>query len=124
VSKPVLVDFFCKAGGATKGYQDAGFYVIGVDIEPQPHYCGDEFIQGDAIDMLRWIVDPTRATITACYGDYEGRVIHFIVDDPALPEAGEPHDCTPTLTEKRVDWNWNVPARAVSVSRTTPERTQ
>ena len=49
---PVLLDLFCKAGGATKGYQRAGFYVVGVDIEPQPHYCGDEFVHGDAVDFL------------------------------------------------------------------------
>jgi SAM-dependent methyltransferase len=48
-AKPRLLDLFCGAGGATKGYQRAGFYVVGVDINRQPHYCGDEFVQGDAM---------------------------------------------------------------------------
>jgi DNA (cytosine-5)-methyltransferase 1 len=46
-----LLDLFCGAGGATVGYQAAGFHVTGVDIDPQPNYCGDRFIQADALDF-------------------------------------------------------------------------
>lgn len=50
--KPRLLDVFCGAGGTTRGFQRAGFYVVGVDKEAQPNYCGDEFIQGDALEEL------------------------------------------------------------------------
>lgn len=46
--RPLLYDVFSGAGGATRGYQRAGFRVIGVDNRPQPRYVGDGFVQMDA----------------------------------------------------------------------------
>lgn len=52
------LDLFCCAGGATKGLQRAGFHVTGVDIRPQPRYCGDVFYQDDAMAWLRGEREP------------------------------------------------------------------
>lgn len=49
---PRLLDLFCSARGSCKGYQDAGFYVVGVDKVYQPRYPGDYFIQADVLTWL------------------------------------------------------------------------
>ena len=45
------LDLYCCAGGATRGLQQAGFHVVGVDIKSQPRYCGDEFVRGDVLAL-------------------------------------------------------------------------
>lgn len=79
--KPKLIDLFCRAGGAAKGYIDAGFDVTGIDIEPMPDYPG-KFIQGDAIAYLaahgheyavRHASPPCQASSALTKGTNKGR---------------------------------------------------
>ncbi len=46
-----LLDLFCGGGGASFGYELAGFEVTGVDINPQKNYVGD-FVCDDALMFL------------------------------------------------------------------------
>lgn len=49
--RPLLLDLFCGAGGASEGYRRAGFQVIGVDLNEQPRYPFP-LILDDAIEFL------------------------------------------------------------------------
>lgn len=65
MSKPILLDICCRMGGATVGYQRAGFYVIGVDIDPQSGYPGDGFILADGLTVLSDLVHDVLGTMGA-----------------------------------------------------------
>lgn len=89
-SRPRLLDLFCCSGGATRGYQNAGFHVTGVDINPQPNYCGDEFIQGDALEILHSFGDdfdvihaspPCQASSALTKGTNKGRIYPQLISE-------------------------------------------
>lgn len=55
--RPLLLDLYCKAGGAAEGYYRAGFDVIGVDLHRQRNYPAHfHFIQADVRKLtVQWV---------------------------------------------------------------------
>jgi DNA (cytosine-5)-methyltransferase 1 len=85
-----LLDLFCGAGGAAKGYADAGFEVVGVDIEPQPNYPF-EFVRADALTFPLDGFDAVHASAPCqAFTVYRNNSAHVRQDHPNLiPQTRE-----------------------------------
>lgn len=87
------LDLFCKAGGATAGMQRLGWHVTGVDIDPQPRYVGEAFIQRDvltlSVEYLRtfdfvWASPPCQG-----FTAYRRRPGHVRPQENLIPQTRE-----------------------------------
>lgn len=85
MTRPRILDLFCCAGGAAKGYHDAGFDVYGVDIKPQPRYPF-AFHQGDALGVLSALLRGDKIAFT----HRDGTVEHLGLSDFAAIHASPP----------------------------------
>jgi DNA (cytosine-5)-methyltransferase 1 len=80
-----LLDLFCGAGGAALGYHRAGFEVVGVDINPQPHYPF-EFHQADALTYVTRGFDVIHASPPCQFATaYQRRPAHVKLSPNLIP---------------------------------------
>jgi DNA (cytosine-5)-methyltransferase 1 len=86
LGRPLLLDAYCGAGGIAWGYWLAGFAVIGIDHQPQPHYPFP-FFQGDAVKALGDLIAGKPLSFT-----YQptGSVVPYRLKDVAAIHASCP----------------------------------
>lgn len=100
MNAPKLLDLFCCEGGAAMGYHQAGFDVIGVDINPQPLYPF-AFHQGDALEVMRGLILSDVLGVPVKLAGEE-----YVLSDFAVIHASPPCQAHSTITpdkSKHVD---------------------
>jgi DNA (cytosine-5)-methyltransferase 1 len=113
-----ILDGCCGAGGASRGYVDAGHEVWGTDIAPQPNYLRGSgaagFLRADILDVLRepWIsnvdfihVSPPcqrgsrmtscRPGLAAAYPDLVGEIRELLIATGKAFVIEQPEHGTP-----------------------------
>lgn len=99
-----ILDAFCRKGGAGRGYQLAGFDIVGVDIEDHADGYPGEFVQGDAVDFIRrygkdfdaiHASPPCQANIAITAGNrkregWEDKHVNLLPDTRSALPAGVP----------------------------------
>lgn len=90
MNRPKLLDLFAGAGGAARGYQMAGFHVTGIDINKQPRYAGDEFVQADALKYVAehgWKFDAIHGSPPCQFGTELRHLHQHIEYENFIPET-------------------------------------
>lgn len=102
MSRQFLLELYSGAAGAGMGYENAGFTVVSVDIEPQPR-CPFPFLQADALKVLDMLIcgevlpfsmDGVHATHRLGLEDFVG--IHT---SPPCQGYSRMSNCRPGLAE-------------------------
>lgn len=97
-----VLDLYSGAGGAAKGYHDAGFKVIGVDNKPMPRYPY-EFICADALNLLDTLLLGGKVADVGTTLSYRLNDIDAIHASPPCQRWSMMSKCRPGLADKYPD---------------------